>query len=166
MAAQDVMDDSGAAPSWPSLELSALAGPVALAAPDVKSFDVNYVLAPMASTAEIEAASTTADATAVSLWPNEPKPELSSADPQLAAPSMADIGWPVEDPKRAPREHPAHEPSVRTNLSHVGAVNSGRYRLMRPQVQPVAHTPSRTPTIERHRASVPPPSAPLFTAAN
>jgi peptidoglycan/xylan/chitin deacetylase (PgdA/CDA1 family) len=165
MAAQDVMDDSGATPSWPNFEISSLAGPVALAAPDVKSFDVNYVLAPMASAAEIETASADAVAT-VSLWPNEPKPELPSADPQLAAPSVADIGWPVDGPKRAAREQPAHEPSVRPSLGHTGAVNYGRYRLMRPQVQPVAHIPSRAPATDRHRASITPPSAPLFTAAN
>jgi peptidoglycan/xylan/chitin deacetylase (PgdA/CDA1 family) len=166
MAAQDVMDDSGATPSWPSFEVSSLAGPVALAAPDVKAFDVNYVLAPMASTAEIEAVSTTADAgSTVSPWPNEPKPELSSADPQLAAPSMADIGWPVEGRKLAARE-PAHEPSVRTNVNHTSAVNYGRYRQMRPHVQPVAHNPARAPATDRHRASITPPSAPLFTAAN
>jgi peptidoglycan/xylan/chitin deacetylase (PgdA/CDA1 family) len=166
MAAQDVMDDSGATPSWPSFELSSLGGPVALAAPDVKSFDVNYVLAPMASTAKIESASAAADADTVSPWPSEPKPELSSVDPQLAAPSVADIGWPVEGPKRVAREHPAHEPRVRTNLNRAAAVSYGRYRLMRPQVQPVAHTPSRAPATDRHRASVTPTAAPLFTAVN
>jgi peptidoglycan/xylan/chitin deacetylase (PgdA/CDA1 family) len=108
---QAVMDDSSAGPSWPKFDVNLTPELVDLPAPDAKSFDMGYLLTPVANTADIEAGAETVDADSATVqWPDQPRPVLLSYDPQLPAPSVQDLGVPlrrqVVDEELAPRLGP------------------------------------------------------------
>jgi peptidoglycan/xylan/chitin deacetylase (PgdA/CDA1 family) len=98
MAGQTVLDDSGNAPAWPKLSDSATAETADLPAPDEGAFDPNYALIQTASTADIEVDQPSIEAgTAISPWPYQVLVAMPSSDAQLPAPSVLDIGWPVQE---------------------------------------------------------------------
>src|SRR5580700_2022790 len=98
MAGQTVMDDSGNGPAWPKLADNPTFGAIELPTPDEGAFDPNYALTHMVSTADIEVDSSSIEAgTATSPWPYQALVELPSAAAELPAPSLLDIGWPVQE---------------------------------------------------------------------
>jgi peptidoglycan/xylan/chitin deacetylase (PgdA/CDA1 family) len=98
MAGQTVLDDSSNAPAWPKLSDSATAETADLPAPDEGAFDPNYALIQTASTADIEVDQPSIEAgTAISPWPYQVLVAMPSSDAQLPAPSVLDIGWPVQE---------------------------------------------------------------------
>lgn len=180
MAAQDVIDDSGGTPGWPSFESSALAGRIALPVPAVDSFDVDYTLTPRVSTGEIETAAATPEAVGgvAPPWPHESKadesnPDVTASTPQLAAPSVADIGWPVDERNGTDQQFGAPKSDKRhSNSRHLGAPSSadaapsidhGDVRQGGPQgrhdigaedhahARPVAHRRGRAPAADRQQ---------------
>jgi peptidoglycan/xylan/chitin deacetylase (PgdA/CDA1 family) len=98
MADQTVMDDSGSGPVWPNLSDSPTVETADLPAPDEGAFDPNYALTHTASTADIEVDQPSIEAgTAISPWPYQVLVAMPSSDTQLPAPSVLDIGWPVQE---------------------------------------------------------------------
>jgi|SRR5579864_1810060 len=99
MAGQTVIDDSGSAPAWPKFSDSAVSEATELLpAPDAGAFDANYALSHTASTADIEVDSPSIEAgTAASPWPYQALVAMPSSTAQLPAPSLLDIGWPVQE---------------------------------------------------------------------
>jgi peptidoglycan-N-acetylglucosamine deacetylase len=98
MAGQTVMDDSGNGPVWPKFSDSPTAETADLPAPDEGAFDPKYALTHVASTADIEVDQPSIEAgTATSPWPYQALVAMPSSDAQLPAPSMLDIGWPVQE---------------------------------------------------------------------
>jgi peptidoglycan/xylan/chitin deacetylase (PgdA/CDA1 family) len=98
MAGQTVMDDSGNGPIWPKLSDGSITETADLPAPDEGAFDPSYALAHSASTADIEVDQPSIEAgTATSPWPYQALVELPSSGAQLPAPSLLDIGWPVQE---------------------------------------------------------------------
>jgi peptidoglycan-N-acetylglucosamine deacetylase len=97
MAGQAIMDDSGTAPAWPNLSDSPRDETADLPAPDEGAFDPNYALT-TASTADIEVDQPSIEAgTATSPWPYQALVAIPSSAAQLPAPSVLDIGWPVQE---------------------------------------------------------------------
>jgi peptidoglycan-N-acetylglucosamine deacetylase len=97
-AGQAVMDDSGNGPVWPKLTDSSMSEAIELPAPDEGAFDPNYALTHMASTADIEIDSPSIEAgIATSPWPYQALVAMPSSAAQLPAPSVLDIGWPVQE---------------------------------------------------------------------
>jgi peptidoglycan/xylan/chitin deacetylase (PgdA/CDA1 family) len=97
MADQAVMDDSGSAPAWPKIGDATIADMADLPAPDEGTFDPNYALTHTASTADIEVDSSSIEAgIATSPWPYQALVAMPSSAAQLPAPSLLDIGWPVQ----------------------------------------------------------------------
>src|SRR5580692_1744315 len=98
MAGQNLMDDSGNAPAWPKFSDSPTAETADLPAPDEGAFDPNYALTYVASTADIEVDSSSIEAgIATSPWPYQALVAMPSSAAQLPAPSLLDIGWPVQE---------------------------------------------------------------------
>jgi peptidoglycan/xylan/chitin deacetylase (PgdA/CDA1 family) len=98
MAGQTVMDDSGNGPVWPKLSDAPIAETADLPAPDEGAFDPHYALSRVASTADIEVDQPSIEAgTATSPWPYQALVAMPSAAAQLPAPSLLDIGWPVQE---------------------------------------------------------------------
>ena len=98
MAGQTVMDDSGNGPDWPKFSDSPTAETADLPAPDEGAFDPNYELTQMVSTADIEVDLPSIEAgTATSPWPYQALVAMPSSAAQLPAPSLLDIGWPVQE---------------------------------------------------------------------
>jgi peptidoglycan/xylan/chitin deacetylase (PgdA/CDA1 family) len=101
MAGQSVMDDSGNGPAWPAspqLTDSPVSEAIELPAPDERAFDPNYALAGTASTAAVEIDSPSIEAgTATSSWPYQVLVAVPSLAARLPAPSLLDIGWPVQE---------------------------------------------------------------------
>jgi hypothetical protein len=98
MAGQTVMDDSGNGPVWPKLSDAPIAETADLPAPDEGAFDPHYALSRVASTADIEVDLPSIEAgTATSPWPYQALVAMPSAAAQLPAPSLLDIGWPVQE---------------------------------------------------------------------
>ena len=98
MAGQAIMDDSGSGPAWPKSSDGPAAETADLPAPDEGAFDPNYALAHMVSTADIEVDSSSIEAgTATSPWPYQALVAMPSSAAQLPAPSLLDIGWPVQE---------------------------------------------------------------------
>ena len=98
MAEQAAMDDSGSAPAWPKLSDGAITETADLPAPDEGAFDPNYALTHTASTADIEVDSSSIEAgIATSPWPYQALVAMPSSATQLPAPSLLDIGWPVQE---------------------------------------------------------------------
>src|ERR1700719_2520039 len=121
MAEQAVMDDSGSAPAWPKLSDSPITETADLPAPDEGAFDPHYVLSRVASTADIEVDMPSIEAgTATSPWPYQALVAMPSSAAQLPAPSLLDIGWPVQEreiadaalePRASATANDASEPS-------------------------------------------------------
>ena len=66
--------------------------------PDEGAFDPNYALTHTASTADIEVDQPSIEAgTATSPWPYQALVAMPSSTAQLPAPSLLDIGWPVQE---------------------------------------------------------------------
>ncbi len=98
MAGQTVMDDSGNGPAWPKLADSPTSGAIELPTPDEGAFDPDYALTRTASTADIEVDQPSIEAgTATSPWPYQALVAMPSSTAQLPAPSLLDIGWPVQE---------------------------------------------------------------------
>ena len=98
MAGQTVMDDSGDGPAWPKFSDSPTAQTADLPAPDEGAFDPNYELTQTVSTADIEVDQPSIEAgTATSPWPYQALVAMPSSAAQLPAPSLLDIGWPVQE---------------------------------------------------------------------
>ena len=98
MAGQTVMDDSGNGPAWPKLADSPTSGAIELPTPDEGAFDPDYALTRTASTADIEVDQPSIEAgTATSPWPYQALVAMPSSAAQLPAPSLLDIGWPVQE---------------------------------------------------------------------
>jgi peptidoglycan/xylan/chitin deacetylase (PgdA/CDA1 family) len=98
MAGQIVIDDSGSEPAWPKFSDSPVVESADLPAPDADVFDPNYALSHTASTADIEVDAPSIEAgTATSPWPYQALVAMPSAAAQLPAPSLLDIGWPVQE---------------------------------------------------------------------
>src|ERR1700693_1539427 len=92
------MDDSGTGPAWPKFSDSPTAETADLPAPDEGAFDPNYALTHTASTADIEVDSPSIEAgIAPSPWPYQALVAMPSSAAQLPAPSLLDIGWPVQE---------------------------------------------------------------------
>jgi len=69
-----------------------------LPAPDEGAFDPHYALTHAASTADIEVDQPSIEAgIATSPWPYQALVAMPSAAAQLPAPSLLDIGWPVQE---------------------------------------------------------------------
>jgi peptidoglycan/xylan/chitin deacetylase (PgdA/CDA1 family) len=98
MAEQAVMDDSGSGPAWPKFFDSPAAETADLPAPDEGAFDPNYALTHTVSTADIEVDASSIEAgIATSPWPYQALVAMPSSAAQLPAPSLLDIGWPVQE---------------------------------------------------------------------
>jgi peptidoglycan-N-acetylglucosamine deacetylase len=98
MAEQVVMDDSGNGPAWPKLSDSPITETADLPAPDEGAFDPNYALTRTVSTADIEVDTSSIEAgIATSPWPYQALVAMPSSAAQLPAPSLLDIGWPVQE---------------------------------------------------------------------
>ena len=98
MAGQAVMDDSGNGPAWPKFSDTPITETAGLPAPDEGAFDPNYALTHTVSTADIEVDSSSIEAgTATSPWPYQALIAMPSSAVQLPAPSLLDIGWPVQE---------------------------------------------------------------------
>jgi peptidoglycan/xylan/chitin deacetylase (PgdA/CDA1 family) len=137
MAEQAVMDDGGSGPAWPKFSDSPTAETVDLPAPDEVAFDPNYALTHMVSTADIEVDSSSIEAgTATSPWPYQALVAMPSSAAQLPAPSVLDIGWPVQErqiadaalePRPSATANDSSEPSEphhgRTRQAHLIAVH-------------------------------------------
>jgi len=96
-AAQNFLDDDTAVTVWPPAAADATPERAVLAAPDVKSFDVDDMLLPPANSGDIEAGAKVADAGDATLpWIDEPTSTAAPAEPQLPVPSLQDIGLPVQ----------------------------------------------------------------------
>ena len=87
---QNVMDDGSNGPTWPKLTDSPRTDTAELPAPDEGTFDPSYALARAASNGDIEVGA------AETPWPHHAPVAPASADAQLPAPSVLDIGWPVK----------------------------------------------------------------------
>jgi peptidoglycan/xylan/chitin deacetylase (PgdA/CDA1 family) len=98
MTGQAVMDDGGSAPAWPEVSDSPITEAADLPAPDEGLFDPSYLLSRVASTADIEVDMPSIEAgTATSPWPYQALVAMPSSAAQLSAPSLLDIGWPVQE---------------------------------------------------------------------
>jgi peptidoglycan/xylan/chitin deacetylase (PgdA/CDA1 family) len=98
MAGQTVMDDGGNGPAWPKFSDTPITETADLPAPDEGAFDPHYVLSRVASTADIEVDMPSIEAgTATSPWPYQALVAMPSSAAQLPAPSLLDIGWPVQE---------------------------------------------------------------------
>ena len=106
MADQNIMDDGGAGPSWPTKPAdNPIAEMADLPAPDEGAFDPNYALAHAAvratnapaNSASVEAGIETTP------WPYQVAVALPPAGALLPAPSLADIGWLVKEQPAAER---------------------------------------------------------------
>jgi peptidoglycan/xylan/chitin deacetylase (PgdA/CDA1 family) len=98
MAGQTVMDDGGNGPVWPNLGDSPITETAELPAPDEGAFDPNYALAHVASTADIEVDQPSIEAgIATSPWPYQVVVAMPSSAAGFPAPSLLDIGWPVQE---------------------------------------------------------------------
>jgi peptidoglycan-N-acetylglucosamine deacetylase len=132
-AQQETMDDSGNAPVWPTLNAGLQPEYVALVAPDAEAFATHYLLAPAAIPGQIQTAAASGDdapaprhATA---WPDQNEAALAAADPQLPAPSIADIGWPVQQQDLTDEPKPRRE--LRQSANRAGPFVRGRHRQTR-----------------------------------
>jgi len=158
-AQQDIIDDSGNAPIWPALSAGLQPEQVALAAPDVDAFATHYLLAPAAIPGTIQTATASSEDALVPLhgtaWPEQREAALDAADPQLPAPSIADIGWPVQ--QQGVTDETEHD--VRPTAKRTGPFVRGRHR----QAHVARHdnaAPAKTGSAKRARLSRAKPAEP------
>ncbi len=144
MADQTIMDDSGAGPRWPRLGDGPVAEAADLPAPDEGTFDPSYALAhatvrPEANSAAVEAGITTPP------WPYQVAVAMPATAAQLPAPSLQDIGWPVQEqslPDRTAADAAAPsqaERPARADLTKHAEARRARYFVHRhARVRPAA----------------------------
>jgi peptidoglycan/xylan/chitin deacetylase (PgdA/CDA1 family) len=174
-AQQDIMDDSGDAPIWPTLNAGLQPERVALVAPDIDALETNYPVLPAAGIGKIATAAASGDEGSTALhiapWPDQQdEAALQDADPQLPAPSVADIGWPVQEQRPAA----AAKLELRPSLDATGSVSHGRHRhahLDKPgdaKASPPnnAHRHARVPAGAEKHAGLAATVAALFTPAH
>ena len=123
---------AAALPAWPKLSDDPITETADLPAPDEGAFDPNYALTHMASTADIEVDSSSIEAgIATSPWPYQALVAMPSSAAQLPAPSLLDIGWPVQErpiadaalePRPSATANDASEPSE----PHLGRTRHAR----------------------------------------
>ena len=158
-AQQETMDDSGNAPIWPALNAGLQPEHLALVAPDVDVFATNYLLAPAAIPGPIQTAAASGDDAPmprrVTVWPDQEEAALAAADPQLPAPSIADIGWPVQG-QNLPDET---KRDLRQSAKRTGAFVHGRHRQARVAKQDDA-TPTKARAAKRAKLSHANPAKP------
>jgi hypothetical protein len=132
MAGQTVIDDGGNGPAWPKFSDSPKAETAELPAPDEGAFDPNYALSHVASTADIEVDQPSIEAgIATSPWPYQAVVAMPSSAVELPAPSLLDIGWPVQERQIADAALEP-KPSVAANDSNEHSEpNRGRARHAR-----------------------------------
>jgi len=132
MAGQTVMDDSGNPPAWPKFSDSPTTETADLPTPDEGAFDPKNALTHVASTADIEVDQPSIEAgTATSPWPYQALVAMPSSAAQLPAPSLLDIGWPVQE---RPVVDAALEPlpsETMTDLNERSEPHHGRQRNAR-----------------------------------
>jgi hypothetical protein len=103
-----------------------------LPAPDEGAFDPNYALTHTVSTADIEVDSSSIEAgIATSPWPYQALVAMPSSAAQLPAPSLLDIGWPVQEREIAdaalePRPSTAANDASEPSEPHHGRVQHAR----------------------------------------
>jgi peptidoglycan/xylan/chitin deacetylase (PgdA/CDA1 family) len=132
MAEQAVMDDSGNGPAWPELANGPIAETADLPAPDEGAFDPHYVLSRVASTADIEVDIPSIEAgTATSPWPYQALVAMPSSAAQLPAPSLLDIGWPVQEREIADAALEPRPSTAANDASEPSEPHHGRTRHAR-----------------------------------
>jgi peptidoglycan/xylan/chitin deacetylase (PgdA/CDA1 family) len=132
MAEQAVMDDSGSGPAWPKISDDPMAEMADLPAPDEGAFDPNYALTHTASTADIEADSSSIEAgIATSPWPYQALVAMPSSAAQLPAPSLLDIGWPVQERQIADAALEPRPSAAANDASEPSEPHHGRARHAR-----------------------------------
>jgi peptidoglycan/xylan/chitin deacetylase (PgdA/CDA1 family) len=155
-AQQDIMDDSGEAPIWPTLNAGLQAERVALAAPDADALEANYPLLPAAGSGKIVTAAATGGEDAplhMALWPDQQdEAALQDADPQLPAPSVADIGWPVQERRPAVIETKLE---LRPSVDVTGSIAIARGRHRHAHLDKPSDAKAGPPTNARRHARVP-----------
>ncbi len=132
MAGQTVMDDSGNGPAWPKLADSPTSGAIELPTPDEGAFDPDYALTRTASTADIEVDQPSIEAgTATSPWPYQALVAMPSSTAQLPAPSLLDIGWPVQEREIADAALEPQRSATANDLNDQSEPHHGRARHAR-----------------------------------
>jgi len=135
-AQQDIMDDSGTAPIWPALSNGSLPEHVTLVAPDADAFAIHYLLAPATVPGTIRTAVASGNEAVApeqaTTWPDQLDAALAAADPQLPAPSIEDIGWPVGKQDRASdAKSDPQQSRTKTAASAQGRSRHGRFAKAR-----------------------------------
>ena len=132
MAGQTVMDDSGNGPAWPKLADSPTSEAIELPTPDEGAFDPDYALTRTASTADIEVDQPSIEAgTATSPWPYQALVAMPSSAAQLPAPSLLDIGWPVQEREIADAALEPQPSATANDLNDQSEPHHGRARHAR-----------------------------------
>jgi peptidoglycan/xylan/chitin deacetylase (PgdA/CDA1 family) len=132
MAEQAVMDDSGSAPAWPKISDDPITETADLPAPDEGAFDPHYVLSRVASTAEIEVDMPSIEAgIATSPWPYQALVAMPSSAALLPAPSLLDIGWPVQEREIADAALEPRPSTAANDASEPSEPHHGRARHAR-----------------------------------
>jgi peptidoglycan/xylan/chitin deacetylase (PgdA/CDA1 family) len=132
MAEQAVMDDSGDGPVWPKLSDSPMTETADLPAPDEGAFDPNYALTHTVSTADIEVDASSIEAgIATSPWPYQALVAMPSSAAQLPAPSLLDIGWPVQEQPIADAALEPRPSTAMTDLNERSEPSHSRTRHVR-----------------------------------
>jgi len=163
LAQQESMDEGSGAPIWPKLDDGLQPERVALPAPDAEAFEVSYPLAPATSKAEVASAdeSTAALPSGVTAWPDEQAAAAPISDAELPAPSVQDIGWPVQQQRRAVEPRLALRPS----LAATGSVEHSRHRHAHFDAHNKPHRHARAPAAAGQHAGLTATLAALFTPA-
>jgi peptidoglycan/xylan/chitin deacetylase (PgdA/CDA1 family) len=137
-ARQDAMDDSANAPRWPKIHVVAALGRAELTTPDAAEFDTEADVRLFEPVKAIVA------------WPAEPQPRLASSNPELATPSVQDIGWPVQE--RRIFEHHATETGLelRQSVKAAGLPDRRRVRHAHLKAHLNGHRHARAPAAGQH----------------
>lgn len=139
VAAQSAMDDSKAEPNWPQAAAAPTSRPDELPSPDAQIFGTGHVSLAAAKTGDIEAnPALVAAGNAMVSWPGKETEALTAAGPQLPAPDLQDIGWPVvqaeperriaeaEPPPEAKQQYSHAAYHHRTRHAHLGGRRHAR----------------------------------------
>lgn len=118
-----ILDDSSAKPNWPqpetvgTTEARSVPDDATLPAPDADTFDVGYADSPVASFSDNMDGGTP--------WPALVNVKLTSIEPELPAPSVQDIGIPVQE-----RETASDDTSVEPAAESQAATSPERHRVV------------------------------------
>jgi peptidoglycan/xylan/chitin deacetylase (PgdA/CDA1 family) len=148
MAEQTVLDDSSAGPKWPTkLADNPSADTADLPAPDEGAFDPNYALAQAAANATSTDSASIEAGIETGPWPYQVALALPSAGAQLPAPSLADIGCPVQEQPAADRAPATPSQAGRADVTKQAEQRHGRfiaYRHARGQPVTSQHAVARS----------------------